>query len=53
MLSSAEQGGRYRVWTEIEGLLIVVEEGIEERGQKWQSRALNEISKHQSRLRKA
>jgi hypothetical protein len=31
MLSSAEQGGRYRVSNEIEMLLIEVEEGNEER----------------------
>jgi len=31
MLSSAKRGGRQRVWNEIEGLLIEVEEGIEER----------------------
>jgi hypothetical protein len=30
MLSSNERGGKYRVWDEIEALLIKVEEGIEE-----------------------
>ena len=53
MLSSAERGGKYRVWNEIEVLLIEVEEGIEERGQNRQYGALNKISQHQSRLRRA
>jgi len=30
MLSSAERGGRQRVWNEIMALLIEVKEGIEE-----------------------
>jgi len=38
MLRSAEQGGRERVWNEIEALLIEVEEGIEERP-SWRGRA--------------
>jgi len=53
ILSSAERGGKEWVWNEIEAHRIKVEEGIEERGQKWQYRALNEISQPQSRLRRA
>jgi hypothetical protein len=38
---------------QIEALLIEVEEGIAERGQKRQYGALNEISQPQARLRRA
>jgi hypothetical protein len=53
MLSSAEREGMERVWNEIQALLIEVEEGMEERGQKRQYGVLNAISQHQSRLRRA
>jgi len=51
MVSSAERGERSRVWNEIEALLFEVKEGIQERREKRQYGALNEILKCHSKLR--